>query len=141
MNRDLLFGKFNQFCLGGRYPFLPGDIRYHDLAPCFIRDADNPGFGHRRVLVENGFYFLRRDVGAASDDEFLLTHGEPVVAFGILLDEIPGIKPSVAQGLSGGLGVFPVADRISRRLDDQLAHVSEFHVVAVRVHHAQQDDF
>ncbi len=30
MSRDLLFGKFNQFCLGSRYPFLPGDIRDHD---------------------------------------------------------------------------------------------------------------
>ena len=72
ISRDLLFGKFNQFSLGSRYSFPPGDIRDHDLGPCFIRDADNPGFGHRRVLVENGFYFLRRNVGAASDDEFLL---------------------------------------------------------------------
>ena len=101
MSRDLLFGKFNQYCLGSRYPFLPGDIRDHDLAPCFIRDADNPSFGHRRMIVQNGFYFLRRNFGAASDDEFLLAPGEPVVAFGILPDEIPGIQPSVAQGLSG----------------------------------------
>ena len=94
MSRDLLLGKFNQFSLGSRYLFPLGDIRYHDLAPCFIRDADNPGFGHRRVLVENGFHFLRRNVGAASDDEFLLAPGEPVVAFGILRDEIPAIKRS-----------------------------------------------
>ena len=58
MSRDLLFGKFNQFWLGSRDSFLLGDIRDHDLAPCFVRDADNSGFGHRRVLIENGFYFL-----------------------------------------------------------------------------------
>ncbi len=67
MSRDLLFGKFNQFCLGGQYPILPGDIRDHDLTPCFIRDADNPSFGHRRVLVEDGFYFPRRNVGLYPD--------------------------------------------------------------------------
>ncbi len=139
MSRNLLLGKCNQFCLGSQYPFLPGDIRYHDFAPCFIRDADNPGFGHRRVLVENGFYFLRRNVGAASDDEFLLTPGEPVLACGILLDEIPGIKPPLAKDLGGSLRIVPVAGRISRTLNRQLAHFSGLHFVAVRIHHTQQD--
>ncbi len=111
--------------LGGRRRALPDDDDGVDgLPPALVRQPEDRGFEHGRVLVERVLDLDRVHVLAAAHDHVLGPVDEEQVALVVQVAEVARPVPALVQGLGGGLRVLPVAGHHARTAHQHLADLA-----------------
>ena len=88
------------------------DEGLHDVALDLVGRGDRRRLAHRLVLQAGRLDLEGADAVAGGDDDVVGAPGVPDVAVLVLHGGVLGVKPLAAEGLLGGLGVAPVAERI-----------------------------
>src|SRR6201999_1144982 len=105
-----------------------------------VRDADDGGLGHVRVLVEHLFDLARVDVVAAADDHVLGPVDDVEVAVLVDAPDVAGIQPSVGgdRGL-GGVRQIPIALHHVVAPDLDLTRLPSRDLDSVQINHPHLD--
>ena len=93
----------------GSKPGLERDERLDHLADDGVRDADDAGLGHRRVLHECALDLERPDEVAGGLDDVVTAADEPVPAVGVATREVAGAVPVADERCAVALVVVQVA--------------------------------
>ena len=92
--REALAAVLAKLVLGRGRARAEDDERDAGLAPALVRDADDRGLEHRRVVVEDVLDLGRIDVLAARDDQLLDPAHDPVEALVVALGDVAGQRAS-----------------------------------------------
>ena len=107
-------------------------IGLEHLAAGGMFDAHGHGFGHLGVFVQDFVHLAGIDVVPAHDDQILLAVHDIVVAVLVVVGDVAGMQPAVAQGGGGLLGAVPVALHDLRPAHQHLAFLTRAqHATAV----------
>src|SRR4051812_41442982 len=102
---NVLAGEGAKVTSAGCMSFPENDERDNALDGDRIGNTNNTGLKNRGMLIKRLLHFLRRDVGAGADDDFLLAPLEPDKAISIAGAQIAGMKPAAAHGGAGCLRI------------------------------------
>ena len=97
-----------------------------------VGHADDASLEDSGMMIQGLFHFLRRDVGAAANDDLLDAPFEPEETVRIAPDQVAGAQPAVVKGGRGGLRVVPISHAIGRALYLQFADLAVGHNVTGR---------
>ena len=90
------------------------DERLDHVALDLVGRGDRGRLAHRRVLDAGRLDLERADPVAGGDDHVVGAPGVPDVAVLVHGRRVLGVEPVAAEGLLGGLGQVPVAERVVR---------------------------
>jgi hypothetical protein len=108
---------------GERLPRLDDDRRHDLLAKSLVGDAEDGGFGHRRMQVDAFFDLARRDVFRALDDQVFSAVGYADITVGAHVADVARAQPSISNRFARGLGLVEVA-RMTRLPRDHNSPIS-----------------
>jgi hypothetical protein len=98
----------HEFSFGGLLARFQANQSFRGLAPSIIGDGDDREFPDCRVAVDDALNFRGGSVLAAALNHVLRVVHNRGVTFVADNGQIAGMKPPVADGLGGGLGLLPI---------------------------------
>src|SRR5439155_274406 len=118
---------------------LGGDERHRMLAAARIRHADDGGLLHSGDLIDHFLDLTRVDIHPVDDEHVLLPVGDVEETVAVVVANVPGQEPALAEDPARGFRLIPVAAHDIAAAHADLPRGPHRHPVPLVILHADLD--